>query len=69
MRPSELLVCTWTATNCSRALAGALAANELNILSGGHPDAHDGSTLDIFRVDHSAFQAIEDSAICSVTSC
>jgi [protein-PII] uridylyltransferase len=57
---SELLVCTWDRHQLLARIAGALAANELNILSADILTRHDGLALDIFRVTTPRFQAIED---------
>ncbi len=57
---SELWVCTWDRHQLLTRIAGALAANELNILSADIFTRHDGLALDLFRVTTPRFKAIED---------
>ncbi len=57
---SELWVCTWDRHQLLARISGALAANELSILSADIFTRHDGLVLDIFRVTTPRFQAIED---------
>jgi [protein-PII] uridylyltransferase len=57
---SELWVCTWDRHQLLARIAGALAANELNVLSADIFTRHDGLALDIFRVTTTRFQAVED---------
>jgi [protein-PII] uridylyltransferase len=57
---SELWVCTWDRHQLLARIAGALAANELSILSADIFTRNDGLVLDIFRVTTPRFQAVED---------
>ena len=57
---SELWVCTWDRHQLLARISGALAANELSILSADIFTRHDGLVLDIFRVTTTRFQAVED---------
>ena len=57
---SELWVCTWDRHQLLARISGALAANELNILSADIFTRHDGLALDLFRVTTPRFQAVED---------
>jgi len=57
---SELWVCTWDRHQLLARIAGALAANELSILSADIFTRHDGLVLDIFRVTTSRFEAVDD---------
>jgi [protein-PII] uridylyltransferase len=57
---SELWVCTWDRHQLLARISGALAANELNILSADIFTRHDGLALDIFRVTTPRFKAVED---------
>ena len=57
---SELWVCTWDRHQLLARISGALAANELSILSADIFTRHDGLVLDIFRVTTPRFHAVED---------
>jgi [protein-PII] uridylyltransferase len=57
---SELWVCTWDRHQLLARISGALAANELNILSADIFTRHDGLVLDVFRVTTPRFKAVED---------
>ena len=57
---SELWVCTWDRHQLLARISGALAANELSVLSADIFTRHDGLVLDIFRVTTTRFQAVED---------
>jgi [protein-PII] uridylyltransferase len=57
---SELWVCTWDRHQLLARIAGALAVNELNILSADIFTRHDGLVLDFFRVTTTRFRAIDD---------
>ncbi len=57
---SELWVCTWDRHQLLARISGALAANELSILSADIFTRHDGLVLDIFRVTTSRFHAVDD---------
>ena len=58
---SELWVCTFDRHQLLARICGALAANELSILSADIFTRHDGLVLDIFRVTTRRFEAVEDS--------
>ena len=57
---SELWVCTWDRHQLLARIAGALAANELSILSADIFTRNDGLVLDIFRVTTPRFHAVDD---------
>lgn len=57
---SEFWVCTWDRHQLLARICGALAANELSILSADIFTRHDGLVLDIFRVTTTRFEAVED---------
>jgi [protein-PII] uridylyltransferase len=57
---SEMWVCTWDRRQLLARICGALAVNELSILSADIFTRHDGLVLDIFRVTTPRFEAVED---------
>jgi [protein-PII] uridylyltransferase len=58
---SEFWVCTWDRHQLLARICGALAANELSILSADIFTRHDGLVLDIFRVTTTRFEEVGDA--------